>query len=265
MNGSGQSASASQLANKRVLIVGMGGLGCPAAMALIDAGVGHLSLCDDDRVDETNLHRQVLYERDDIGEDKLQSAKKRLLTRRPNATITLASRFLPENARALVQGQDVVIEGADNFATKFLAADACYLESVPIVHGAAVRFVGTAFSVSARGAPCYRCVFEDMLPADQAPNCAAAGVMGPVVGVVGALLADLAIDNLLGHVDRVGHVFSFDGKRGRLRESAMVQRPGCPLCGSSTETKITQLTRELYGAAPAGPGSSYGAQSPSCN
>src|SRR5690606_23923961 len=123
--------------------------------------------------------------------NKLDVAKEALLSEGAHEVELVRSRFLPENSRALVKGVDVVIEGADNFATKFLTADTCFLEAIPVVHGAAVRFYGTALSVSSEGRPCYRCLFEDLLPEAQAPNCSGAGVFGPVVGVVGAFLADL--------------------------------------------------------------------------
>jgi molybdopterin/thiamine biosynthesis adenylyltransferase len=238
---------------KKALIVGLGGLGCPAAMALARAGVGELHLADDDVVAESNLHRQVLFFDTDIGKDKLLAAQDRLLQLGAARVVLHPSRFLPENARELAHGMDVVIEGADNFATKFLAADACYLEKVPVVHGAAVRFVGTALSSAPVGGPCYRCLFEDLLPSDQAPNCSGAGVMGPVVGVVGALLADLALDWLSGDASRAGLMHSFDGKTVQLRTVPISSRLDCPLCGANSQEPIRTLSRELYGAVPIGP------------
>lgn len=241
-----------RLRDKTALIVGLGGLGCPAALALARAGVGTLLLCDDDIVDATNLHRQILYSQKDVGRDKLDAAREALLRESARCVELIRSRFLPENSRALVRRADIVLEGADNFATKFLASDACYLEKTPVVHGAGVRFVGTAWSVSAAGRPCYRCLFEDLLPDDQAPNCTTAGVFGPVVGVVGALMADLALDALLGTTDRVGQIFSFDGKRQTVRTTFVPPRPDCPLCSEQHSSsansllKITDVSRQLY-------------------
>lgn len=235
------------LENRSVLIVGLGGLGCPAAWALAEAGVGRLVLCDQDRVALSNLPRQILYREQDVGADKLTAASAALLARGASRVETVNSRLLPHNAMELVRECDLVVEGADNFATKFLAADACAIAGRPVIHGAAIRFTGTAWAVGAGGKPCYRCLFEDLLPTDTAPNCDAAGVMGPVVGVVGSLMADLALDLLLGQTDRVATVFTFDGLRNELRGVPLRARSTCALCGPSAT--ISELTPALYGAA----------------
>jgi len=217
----------------RVLVVGVGGLGCPCAIALARAGVGTLRLCDDDVVDVTNLHRQILFDDASVGKPKLDEADRALGA---VADVRLAierttTRFLPQHARALLDGCDVVVEGADNFATKFLVADACALAGIPVVHAAAVRLHGTALAVSSRGAPCYRCVFED-LPGEAAPNCEVAGVLGPMVGVVGALQADLALALLDGR-DVGGTFVSYDAASDTLRRTRFRAREGCALCGST--------------------------------
>jgi molybdopterin/thiamine biosynthesis adenylyltransferase len=231
---------------KRALLVGLGGLGCPAAAVLARSRDVDLWLCDDDTVDVTNLHRQILYRDADVGQDKLERARHALLAAgADDACLQLVrSRFLPDNARELTRQVDVVIEGADNFATKFLAADAAHLEGKPVVHGAAVRWVATAWAVSAQGAPCYRCLFEDVPPGAQ-QGCSEAGVMGPVVGFCGALLADLALRVLQGDAEAFGSLYTFDGQHDRLRQVTAARRSDCPLCGSSptiqdiTETRYT--------------------------
>jgi adenylyltransferase/sulfurtransferase len=152
----------------------------------------------------------------------------------------------------LVSAYDLVVEGSDNFATKFLAADAGAIAGKPVVHGAAVRWHGTALAVGPRGAPCYRCLFED-LPREDAPNCAEAGVMGPVVGVVGALQADLALAWIDG--DPVeGTLVTFDGKRDAFRRRLVPRRAGCALCGGAkTITSIERQRYDMDGTSPVCP------------
>jgi molybdopterin/thiamine biosynthesis adenylyltransferase len=233
------------LARKSALVVGAGGLGCPAALVLVEAGIGRLALADDDMVDVTNLHRQILYREEDVGRDKLDAALDALRSRAKPFQRILAvhSRLLPENARALVKDFDVVVEGADNYATKFLTADACRLEERPVVHGAAVRFRATAFCVSPRGLPCYRCVFEDLPPAEAGLTCAEAGVTGPLVGVAGALLADLALD-VLADAPRYGTLYTFDGLADRMRSIELGPRQSCTLCGASP--RISRIDELCY-------------------
>jgi adenylyltransferase/sulfurtransferase len=216
----------------RILIVGVGGIGCPAALALARAGVGTLGLCDDDEVDRSNLHRQMLFDDADVGRAKVTAAVDALKRAAPTQDVVVhASRLLPENAAELVRGYDLVLEGSDNFATKFLAADVCVMAGVPVVHASAVRWMGTVLAIRAGGRPCYRCLFED-LPEGDAPNCAEAGVMGPVVGVVGALAADAALDLLWGD-GLHDAVTSFDGRTGHVRRHPLAARHDCALCGDS--------------------------------
>jgi molybdopterin/thiamine biosynthesis adenylyltransferase len=243
------------LSQARILVVGVGGLGCPAALALAHAGVGALTLVDDDDVARSNLHRQILFADADVGKPKAETARATLIARYPSLRVNVQNtRFLPENASTLLAGHDLVVEGSDNFATKFLVADACALHRVPVVHGAAIRWHGTAFAVSAAGKPCYRCVFED-IPWDAQATCDSAGVMGPVCGVVGALMADLALQVLdLNGSQRqpFGVMRSFDGKTDGLRERSLSARSGCRLCGDApAATRIQAINREQY--APSQP------------
>ena len=236
------------LQHRSALVVGVGGLGCPVALALVEAGVGRIVLCDDDIVDATNLHRQILFTDTDVGTDKLSAAERALYCAgaRPGSIELVRSRLLPDNARELVSGVDVVLEGADNFATKFLCADACYLERRAVVHGAAVRLRATVLTVAAQGAPCYRCLFED-LPVEDAPNCAEAGVLGPVVGFAGALMADRALSILLAENSVFGSIVSFDAKTDRVREFSLAARAECALCGPGRS--IQNITYDRYTAA----------------
>jgi len=232
MNTSGSEPQA--LAGKSALVVGAGGLGSPASLALVTAGVGRVVIADDDTVEVTNLHRQILYTDDDVGQDKVDRAVAALSRLGgPSRIEGVRSRLLPENARELVRSVDVVVEGADNFATKFLAADACHLEGVPVVHGSAVRWRATSWAVAPSGAPCYRCLFEDLPLEGAQESCESAGVMGPVVGFAGALLADLALRVLSGDESAFGSIHTYDGLRDRLRSVSVAPRAGCPLCGAA--------------------------------
>ncbi|WP_394830884.1 HesA/MoeB/ThiF family protein [Pendulispora rubella] len=230
----------------RVLVVGIGGLGAPLCLALAKAGVGTLGLLDEDRVERTNLHRQILFRDADVGKPKIAAAEAMLTELFPKVRIEAhETRLLPHNAVDLVSRYDVVVEGSDNFPTKFLTADACKLAERPVVHGAAVRWVGTALAVSAKGGPCYRCLFED-LPRDNVPNCAEAGVMAPVVGLVGAFQADLALSLLDGR-DIAGELVTVDGKatsaERMVRRRRIGRRAGCLLCGKN---EIREIDRGRY-------------------
>ena len=211
------------------LLVGIGGLGCPAAMVLARAGVGRLRIVDDDVVELTNLHRQILFDESVVGRPKTVEAARALERIAPGCVIEpVDGRFVPETAVELLRGVDVVVEGSDNFATKFLVADACALARVAVVHAAAVRTYGTAFAVGPTGGPCYRCLFED-IPHEHAPNCATAGVLGPVVGVVGALQADLALAVVDGKAP-FGSFVAYDGLRDTVRRHTVLPRSSCQLC-----------------------------------
>lgn len=235
-----------KLAEARVLVVGVGGLGCPAAIALARAGVGTLGLADDDTVDVSNLHRQILFDDADVGRAKVPAAATALARLSPATALVLhETRLLPANAVSLVSEYDLVVEGSDNFATKFLAADACVIARRPIVHAAAVRWHGTALAVGPRGGPCYRCLFEDV-PIENAPNCAEAGVVGPMVGVVGAVQADLALSVLDGRDDVFGELFMFDAKSLSSRRRKVPRRNGCALCGSSAARRIQDIEASRY-------------------
>jgi molybdopterin/thiamine biosynthesis adenylyltransferase len=234
-------------ANARVLVVGVGGLGCPASIALARAGVGTIGIADDDLVDVSNLHRQILFEDADVGKSKVERAALALRKIAPNVEIEAhETRLLPTNAVSLVSKYDLVVEGSDNFPTKFLAADAARLAKRPIVHAAAIRWHGTALAVGAMGEPCYRCLFEDV-PRENAPNCAEAGVVGPMVGVVGAAQADLALSILSGK-DVFGTLFTFDGKTLAARRRVIPARKGCGLCANAITIEDIEASR--YSMAP---------------
>lgn len=236
-------------ASGRVLLVGVGGLGAPLALVLSRAEIT-LGLADDDDVDRTNLQRQILFDDADVGRSKLLAARDALLRLGARCELVFhETRLLPHNALELVSGFSLVVEGSDNFATKFLVADACAIAGVPVVHGAAVRWHGTALAVGPSGRPCYRCLFED-IPRENAPNCAEAGVMGPVVGVVGALQADLALRALGGEAPW-GELVTYDGRADVVRRRTIPRRADCPLCGDAATIRDIELARYVSGECEA--------------
>ena len=212
-------------------MVGAGGIAAPAAIALGEAAETSLHIVDDDLVELSNLHRQLLFTEDDLGCDKGQ-ALAAALERRFGARLTVTlhrGRALPATALALVRDAAVVIDATDNFATRFLLADACHLAAVPVVHAAAVRWHATVLAVRPEGRPCYRCLFED-IPSGDVIDCATAGVMAPVCGVAGALAADAALSVLRGE-DVGGSIATYDGRTDRLRRVPVQRRRDCELCG----------------------------------
>lgn len=212
-------------------MVGAGGIGSPCALTLAEAGLVHLRIADEDVVEITNLHRQILFEDGDVGKSKLEATRAALLARRPEMQIDLREgRALPDTALSLMEGVDVVIDACDNFPTRFLLADAARIAGIPIVHAAAIRWFGTVLAAKAEGAPCYRCLFED-LPEGPAPDCSTGGIVGPVVGVIGALAAEFAISAGLDEGRLTAHIATFDGLRDELRLVEVNPREGCPLCG----------------------------------
>jgi len=214
-----------------VAIVGVGGLGAPAALALAHAGIGRLLLVDDDEVDRSNLHRQILFRDCDVGRSKLEATVDGLARRRVKTRVETRTGRLSPGHSELVAGADVIVECSDNFATKFLAADVARLAGKPIVHGAAIRWIGTAFAVGPEGGPCYRCLFED-IPAGAQAGCDIAGVVGPVCGIIGAMQAQLALEVLDGKAP-FGTLVSLDGLRDDLRVRRIRGRTGCALCGTT--------------------------------
>jgi adenylyltransferase/sulfurtransferase len=196
------------------------------------------------------LHRQILFGEDDVGAPKLDTAARALRSLAPGVDVRLhRTRLLPKSAVGLVREYDLVLEGSDNFATKFLTSDACALAGVPVVHASAVRWVGTVLAVGPCGMPCYRCLFEDV-PDGAARGCAEAGVIGPVVGIVAAVQADLALRMIDGETVG-GSLVTFDGRTDRVRRRFISRRAGCPLCGPSPSIRDVEA-QEYVSPALAG-------------
>ncbi|NYZ64250.1 molybdopterin-synthase adenylyltransferase MoeB [Luteimonas deserti] len=225
-----------RLAAATVLVVGAGGLGSPAAFYLAAAGVGTLRIADDDVVDRSNLQRQILHAEDRIGMPKVDSAAATLSAMNPRTRIEpVAERVSAANIDRLLDGVDVVLDGADNFPVRYLLNDACVLHGVPLVYGAVHRFEGqvSVFDAGrARGArPCYRCLFPEPPPPEAAPNCSEVGVLGVLPGVIGLLQATEVLKLLLGIGDALaGRLLQFDALRMQFRQTRLAADPACPVC-----------------------------------
>jgi len=217
----------------RVLVVGVGGLGSPAALYLASAGVGTLGLVDADVVELSNLQRQVLHGTSSVGRPKLASAAARLRDANPEVALVLhETRLTSANALDIVSAYDVVVDGSDNFPTRYLTNDACALLGKPNVFGAIHRFEGQAGVFWAERGPCYRCLYREPPPPGLVPSCEENGVLGVLPGIVGTIQACEAIKLLLGIGDPlIGRLLLFDALRMRFRELALEKDPDCPLCG----------------------------------
>ena len=226
-----------RLLDSKVLLVGAGGLGSPAAFYLAAAGVGTLVLIDDDVVDRSNLQRQILHTDQRVGTSKVDSARATLNALNPAIEIlTYAERLTSANVDDLFAGVHVVVDGSDNFATRYLVNDACVKLGIPNVHGSIFRFDGQVSvfwpGYSGRRGPCYRCLFPEPPPPEMAPSCAEAGVLGVLPGVIGTLEAIETVKILLGAGDPlVGRLLVYDALRQRFTELKVEHNPECPRCG----------------------------------
>jgi sulfur-carrier protein adenylyltransferase/sulfurtransferase len=220
----------------RVLCIGAGGLGSPAALYLAAAGVGRLGIVDFDRVDITNLQRQILHGTKEIGRSKLESARDRLRDINPEIEIKLHEcRFSSENAEEIVADYDVIVDGSDNFATRYLSNDVSVFAQKPNVYGSVFRFEGqtTVFATNL-GGPCYRCLFPEPPPPESVPNCAQAGVLGVLPGIIGMLQAIETIKLIIGIGDAlIGRLLHFDALKVQFRELKVRRDPQCPVCGEN--------------------------------
>jgi len=223
-----------KLLNSRVLLIGAGGLGSPSSLYLAAAGVGTLGIVDDDRVDASNLQRQIAHSTETLGEWKVDSAKRTLEALNPDVNVlTYKERLTSENVeRILGDGWDVIVDGADNFPTRYLVNDASVWHDVPVVHGSIYRFEGQVTVFKPGDGPCYRCLFPTPPPPELAPSCAEGGVLGVLPGIVGSLQANEAIKLLLGIGEPlVGRLLLFDALATEFNEVKLRKDASCPVCG----------------------------------
>src|SRR3989440_2418017 len=223
-----------KLLDSRILLVGAGGLGSPAALYLAAAGVGKLGLVDADIVDETNLQRQIVHSTQSLGEPKTDSARRAIEALNPDVqVVTYRERLTSENIdRILDEGWDVIVDGADNFPTRYLVNDASVWHGIPVVHGSIFRFEGQVTVFKPHEGPCYRCLFPQPPPPELAPSCAEGGVLGVLPGVIGSLQASEALKLALGIGEPlVGRLLLFDALTATFTEVALRRDPDCPVCG----------------------------------
>ena len=221
------------LLESSVLVVGMGGLGCPVAMYLAAAGVGHLILADDDAVDLTNLQRQIAHGTDDIGEQKVKSAYQTIMNLNPGTDVSMIdSRLEGDRLLAQVELVDVVVDATDNFTTRFAINEACVKTRTPLVSGAAIQLEGqvTVVNPADPDSPCYRCLYDEV--DDAQFSCAENGVLAPVVGMIGTVQAMETIKILVGFGETLsGHLLVLDARNTEWRKFKLLKNPTCPICG----------------------------------
>jgi len=228
-----------RLKGASVLIVGTGGLGSPVSIYLAAAGVGRIGLVDFDVVDTSNLQRQILYSEEDVGRSKVQAAREKLLAMNPHIEIDIyEQRLSSSNALTVLKEYDVIVDGTDNFPTRYLVNDACVLLGKPYVYGSILRFDGQASVFYPGKGPCYRCLFPEPPPPGTVPSCAEAGVLGILPGVIGVIQATEAIKLILGKGEAlIGRLLLFDALKMEFSEVKLHRDPKCPVCGENPTVK----------------------------
>lgn len=233
-----------KLLDARVLLIGAGGLGCPAAQYLAAAGVGTLGLVDFDRIEMSNLQRQVLFGTEDVGRSKVLVAQERIKRLNPDINVEVHDlRLTADNALDLLRAYDVIVDGTDNFSTRYLVNDACVFLKKPNVHGSIFRFEGQTTLFCADNAPCYRCLYREPPPPELAPSCAEGGVLGVLPGMIAMVQATETIKLLLGLGESLaGRLIQYDALAMRFSEFRVPKDPTCPVCGDApTITTLRDL------------------------
>ena len=225
----------------KVLVIGVGGLGSPVAAYLAGAGVGTLGIVDCDTVETHNLHRQIIYCGDDIGKNKADTAKERLQKVNPDVKVVpYVLRICSKNALDIIKDYDIVVDGSDNFPTRYLANDACVILKKPLVHGAFFRVDGQAMVIKPPEGPCYRCMFSEPPPPGTVPSCQEAGVLGALAGTIGLIQATETLKLILGVGEPlVGKLIIYSSMEMSFRKVKVPKDPNCPVCG--TNPSITKL------------------------
>ena len=223
------------LLSSRVLIIGAGGLGSPAALYLAAAGVGKIGLVDMDVVDLSNLQRQIIHTTDDLDHPKVDSAREKIEALNPDVSVeTYNDALNASNARSIVSGYDVILDGTDNFPAKFLINDLAVLAKRPLVHGGILRFVGQVLTILPGTSACYRCLFREPPPAGSVPTCSEAGVLGVIAGVIGTIQATEVLKILLGKGDLLtNRLMTYDALTTTFRPVSVRRNPKCPVCGDN--------------------------------
>ena len=228
-----------KMLQSKMLIIGAGGLGAPAAFYLAAAGVGTLGIIDGDVVDLSNLQRQIIHYTPDIGKPKVISAKEKIEAINPDVEVKTYHELLTsKNALDIFKEYDVIIDGTDNFPAKFLANDAAVFTGKPLVHGGILRFVGQVYSIVPHKSACYRCIFNSPPPAGLIPTCQEAGVVGVLAGVIGTIQATEALKLILGiGTPLTNRLMTFDAQKMDFREIKLKRNPNCPVCGDNPTIK----------------------------
>lgn len=253
-----------KLMDSSAFVVGAGGLGSPALLYLAAAGVGKIGFADADEVELSNLQRQIIHQTRDVGSPKVASAERAIRALNPDCKVeALGERLDAENIREIVKGYDVVLDGSDNFPTRFLVADCCWFEGIPLVSAAVLRFEGQLLTVlPEKGDPCYRCFLPEPPPPGSIPSCQEAGVLGAVVGVMGTLQATEATKLLLGAGEHMGdRLLLYDALDCSFHTFARAKDPACPLCGE--HPSITDLVEYDLSCEPVA-GRAGGAEASCC-
>jgi adenylyltransferase/sulfurtransferase len=239
-----------KLLDAKVLIVGAGGLGAPVSLYLAAAGVGTIGIVDNDHVEISNLQRQIVHFTKDIGVDKVDSAAEKMRAINPEVTVNTYKKLLcADNIKGIISGYDFVVDGTDNFPTKFLVNDACVMEGIPFSHGGILRFDGQTMTVLPGQSACYRCSFREPPPPDAVPTCSQAGVLGAIAGMLGTIQAAETLKYITGAGDLLtDSLLTFNAKTMNFRKVSLKRQPDCPVCGEQpTITKLVDAEQTVCG------------------